>query len=163
VLFLAGFGTGDVPWLDRLIGGAAGYLAVRIIADGYYYITGREGLGLGDGKLLAVIGVMLGWRALPVVVFSASFIGVLVSVPLLLLQQRRRGEAPPPDRAPAANEPTDPAPPAAPGAPDGDVPVASIRRAEVPFGPFLALSGLVYLLVGRQIWDWFLGRLGGQF
>jgi prepilin signal peptidase PulO-like enzyme (type II secretory pathway) len=43
------------------------------------------------------------------------------------------------------------------------VPVASIRRAEVPFGPFLALSGFVYLLVGRQIWDWFLGRLGGQF
>ena len=161
-LFLAGFGTGDVPWLDRLIGGVAGYLAVRIIADGYYYITGREGLGLGDGKLLAVIGVMLGWRALPVVVFSASFIGVLVSVPLLLLQQRRRGEAPLADPAPAANDPPDPAPTAAPGAPDGDVPVASIRRAEVPFGPFLALSALAYLLVGRQVWDWFLGRLGGQ-
>ena len=65
IFFLAGFATGDVPWLERLIGAAAGYLAVRIIADGYYYLTGREGLGLGDGKLLAVIGALLGWRALP--------------------------------------------------------------------------------------------------
>jgi leader peptidase (prepilin peptidase)/N-methyltransferase len=102
VFFLAGFGTGDVSWLDRLIGGAAGYLAVRIISDGYYYITGREGLGLGDGKLLAVIGVVLGWRALPVVVFSASFIGVLVSVPILLVQRRRQGQADPLPESPPA-------------------------------------------------------------
>jgi leader peptidase (prepilin peptidase)/N-methyltransferase len=157
VFFLAGFGTGDVSWLDRLIGGAAGYLAVRIISDGYYYITGREGLGLGDGKLLAVIGVVLGWRALPVVVFSASFIGVLVSVPILLVQRRRQGQADPvPESSPAAQTPAAAAP-----TPESDVPVASIRRAEVPFGPFLALSGFVYLLVGPRIWEWFAGRLAG--
>jgi leader peptidase (prepilin peptidase) / N-methyltransferase len=92
VFFLAGFAT-DIPWLERLIGAAVGYLAVRLIADGYYYLTGREGLGLGDGKLLAVIGALLGWRALPPIIFAASFVGVLVSIPLLLLQRRRDQKA----------------------------------------------------------------------
>ena len=110
VFFLAGFATGDVPWLDRLIGAAAGYLVVRIIADGYYYLTGREGLGLGDGKLLAVIGALLGWRALPVVIFAASFVGVLVSIPILLVQRRReenrrRRAAIAPARAPGRRSP----------------------------------------------------------
>jgi leader peptidase (prepilin peptidase)/N-methyltransferase len=161
VFFLAGFGTGDVPWLDRLIGGAAGYLAVRIIADGYYYITGREGLGLGDGKLLAVIGVLLGWRALPVVVFSASFVGVLVSVPILYRQHRQAaaGPAPATGPAPPAGDPAEAEVP--PGDPEADSPVTAIRRTEVPFGPFLALAGLVYLLAGPKIWQWFLERLGG--
>jgi leader peptidase (prepilin peptidase) / N-methyltransferase len=146
LFFLAGFATGGAGWLDRLIGGAAGYLVVRIIADGYYYLKGREGLGLGDGKLLALIGVVLGWRALPVVVFSASFIGVAVSVPLLLLARQRQSPEPPP--APAA------VPTTAAGSP--------IRRAEVPFGPFLALSAFAYLLLGQEIWLWFTDALMGH-
>jgi leader peptidase (prepilin peptidase) / N-methyltransferase len=150
IFFLAGFGTGDVPWLDRLIGAAVGYLAVRIIADGYYYLTGREGLGLGDGKLLAVIGAMLGWKALPVVVFTASFVGILVSVPILWHQQRKH-----PAPAPAA--PAD----AAPVSGEADLPVASIRRTEVPFGPFLALAALFYLVAGEALWQAFQQRLIG--
>jgi leader peptidase (prepilin peptidase)/N-methyltransferase len=140
VFFLAGFGTAEVPWLDRLIGGAAGYLVVRLIGDGYYYLTGREGLGLGDAKLLAVIGVVVGWRALPVVIFASSFIGIVVSVPILLLSRRR-------ERTKA-------------GA--GEAPVVSVRRAEVPFGPFLALSAFVYLLVGPPILAWLQGLLLGE-
>ena len=155
VFFLAGFATGDVPWLDRLIGAAVGYLAVRIIADGYYYLTGREGLGLGDGKLLAVIGAMLGWRALPVVVFTASFVGILVSVPILWYQHRKTARAAP---APAATAPpADDAPPPA----DGDAPVVSIRRTEVPFGPFLALAALLYLLAGQELWAALQARIIG--
>ena len=69
MLFLAGFGAHDADWLERLIGAAAGYLFFRLIADFYYYVLKREGLGLGDGKLLALIGAVLGWRALPFVVF----------------------------------------------------------------------------------------------
>jgi leader peptidase (prepilin peptidase)/N-methyltransferase len=145
VFFLAGFATGDTTWLERLIGGAAGYLVVRIIADGYYYATGREGLGLGDGKLLAVIGVVLGWRALPLVIFAAAAVGILVSVPLLLI--KRRAES----ASAAAETVTD----------EGGEPAPSLRRTEVPFGPFLALAGFVYLLVGPAIWGWYLGLLGG--
>ncbi len=170
VFFLAGFATGDVPWLERLIGAAAGYLAVRIIADGYYYLTGREGLGLGDGKLLAVIGALLGWRALPAVIFAASFVGVLVSIPVLLVQRRReeRNAAAAPPTAAGASPGTPPAaPPVTAAGPspitvieagasqtvshgEADIPVP-IRRTEVPFGPFLSLSAYVYLVAGPEI------------
>jgi leader peptidase (prepilin peptidase)/N-methyltransferase len=89
ILFLAGFGGHDVPWLERLIGAAAGYLLFRLIADFYYYVLKREGLGLGDAKLLALIGAVLGWRALPFVVFTGGFVGALVSIPFAL---RARGQ-----------------------------------------------------------------------
>jgi leader peptidase (prepilin peptidase)/N-methyltransferase len=149
VFFLASFGLGDVGvgWLDRLIGLAAGYAVIWIISTAYYYSTGREGLGLGDAKLLAVIGAALGWRALPMVIFAASFVGIVISVPLLLLAQHRDKK-----RGMPADAPTS----------DGDVAQATgIRRAEVPFGPFLALAALVHLFVGDALWNAFLLRLGG--
>jgi leader peptidase (prepilin peptidase) / N-methyltransferase len=138
VFFLAGFSLHDVVWWERAIGAAAGYLLVRLIADGYYYLTGREGLGLGDGKLLAVMGALLGWRAIPAIVFLASMVGILVSVPVLLL--RRRQVAAEPAVPPAGEAPTSVAPP------------VSLRRTEVPFGPFLAASALVYLFFGKPAW-----------
>jgi leader peptidase (prepilin peptidase)/N-methyltransferase len=134
VFFAGGFATGDVGWVERLIGAVAGYLLVRIIADAYYYSTGREGLGLGDGKLLAVMGALLGWKALPPIVFFASFVGVAVSVPVLFA--RRKHQAQP--SAPSADENAEPAP-------------TSIRRAEVPFGPFLAASALGYLFLRDHV------------
>ena len=149
VFFLGGFATGDVGWPERAIGGVAGYAVVRLIADGYYYATGREGLGLGDGKLLAAIGALLGWKALPPIVFSASFIGIMVSIPVLLVQRRQRTTASTAPSEVAATDPVqtdaaanDPPPPAQP----------SIRRSEVPFGPFLAASALGYLFLHQQVW-----------
>ena len=138
VFFLGGFATGDVAWSERAIGAVAGYLLIRIIADAYYYTTGREGLGLGDGKLLAVMGALLGWKALPPIVFASSFVGILVSIPVLLLQRRKR----------ITNETNPPAAEA-----DGTVEQPpSLRRSEVPFGPFLAASAIGYLFLNRQIW-----------
>jgi leader peptidase (prepilin peptidase)/N-methyltransferase len=149
VFFLGGFATGEVAWLERAIGAAAGYALVRLIADAYYYSTGREGLGLGDGKLLAAMGALLGWKALPPIVFSASFIGIMVSIPVLLMQRRQRTSkatvsaeisvANPAEADGAAMETPLPAEP-------------SIRRTEVPFGPFLAASALGYLFLHRQVW-----------
>jgi leader peptidase (prepilin peptidase)/N-methyltransferase len=139
IFFLAGFAAHEIEWLPRLIGAAAGYLLVRIIADGYYYLTGREGLGLGDGKLLAVIGAVLGWHAILFTIFLASFIGIAVSVPVLLVQRRRQ---------PAPSE--------------GDAaPAESVRRTEVPFGPFLAMSAVVYLICRDAVWDWLMERIAG--
>ena len=156
VFFLGGFATGDVAWLERAIGAAAGYAVVRLIADAYYYSTGREGLGLGDGKLLAAMGALLGWKALPPIVFSASFIGILVSIPVLLVQRRKRGTT---SIEPAAISPTEPVPASSaesdslPVMTDGPAPPAtSIRRSEVPFGPFLAASALGYLFLHEQVW-----------
>lgn len=153
VFFLGGFATGEVAWLERAIGAAAGYAVVRLIADAYYYSTGREGLGLGDGKLLAAMGALLGWKALPPIVFSASFIGIMVSIPALLVQRRKRAaesvEAAATQPADASTTTNDPSPatnvPPSPAAP-------SIRRSEVPFGPFLAASALGYVFLHRQVW-----------
>jgi leader peptidase (prepilin peptidase)/N-methyltransferase len=120
VFFVAGFGVHEVPWLARLIGAAAGYLFVRLIAEFYYHVLEREGLGLGDGKLLALIGVALGWNALPMVVFAGSVMGSLISIPIVLVSRRRRTEG------------------------------QSLRDVEVPFGPFLAFGALFYLFAGRS-------------
>src|SRR5262249_21591562 len=122
VLYLAAFGAHDVPWSSRLIGAAAGYLFVRLIADFYWYVLKREGLGLGDGKLLAMIGAVLGWKALPLVVFSGALLGAAISIPILLVV-RRRGSA--------SDEP--------------------LRHAQIPFGPFLALGALIYLFAGHAL------------
>ena len=146
IFFLAGFAAHDVPWLERAIGAAAGYLLVRIISDGYYYLTGREGLGLGDGKLLAVVGAVLGWRAIPFTIFLASFLGIAVSVPILL-HRRRNQPPPPPEFKP---EPTERS--ARGRSPHTDRSSAPSFSAapEVPFGPFLSLSAIVYMLAGPR-------------
>jgi leader peptidase (prepilin peptidase)/N-methyltransferase len=142
VFFLAGFAVHDVPWSERAIGVAAGYLLIRIVADGYYYLTGREGMGLGDGKLLAMMGALLGWKAILPIVFLASLAGVLVGVPAIILR-RRRAVAPQPD-ATLAGEAAPNGEPSAPSVP--------LRLAEVPFGPFLAASALVYLFLAKPAW-----------
>jgi leader peptidase (prepilin peptidase)/N-methyltransferase len=123
VLFLAAFGAHDVPWLERLIGAAAGYLLFRLIADFYYYVLKREALGLGDAKLLALIGAVLGWRALPFVVFIGGFLGALVSIPFAI-RSRHGGK---------------------------------LRHVQIPFGPFLAASAILYLFAGAALLRLWLG------
>lgn len=156
-LFLAGRLLADVSALDAAIGAAAGYLGVRLLSDGYYYLTGREGLGYGDGKLLALIGAALGWQALPVVLLVGSLSGLLVGIPFLLVQRRRAalleedGEvsgaptagAPQTDRQ-GDKEPTDEAADAIADEAAGPPP---LRHAALPFGPFLALGAVLHLLV----------------
>jgi len=81
-LALAGLTAGalgvDPPLGDRLIGGAAGFGALWLIAFGYRHLRGREGLGGGDPKLFGAIGLWLGWRMLPVVLFLAALTGLAI-------------------------------------------------------------------------------------
>jgi leader peptidase (prepilin peptidase) / N-methyltransferase len=133
ILFLAAFGAHGAGWLDRLIGAVAGYLFFLTISELYYRVLKREGLGLGDGKLLAVIGAVLGWEALPFVVFVGSFTGAIISLPIAIWQ--RRGTD-----ATEAREP--------------------LRRLQIPFGPFLALAALGYLFIGPALLLRWLGLEG---
>lgn len=73
--------------LNRLIGGAGGFLALFLIGWGYRQLRGREGLGGGDPKLLGAIGCWLGWSALPLVLLGAALVGLLAALVL-----RLRGE-----------------------------------------------------------------------
>jgi len=92
-LALAGDATGWPDWPDRLAGaligaalGGGSFLALRL---GYRWITGREGMGLGDVKLMAGIGAGLGAAALPVVALLAG-VSALV---LASLRAWRRGRS----------------------------------------------------------------------
>nr|WP_184078699.1 A24 family peptidase [Sphingobium subterraneum] len=66
-----------VPWEDAGIGAVAGYGSLMLISLGYRALRGREGLGMGDAKLLGAIGAWMGWQALPVVVTLAACAGLV--------------------------------------------------------------------------------------
>lgn len=69
------------PFLDALIGAATGFVLFWAIAAFYARVRKRDGLGLGDAKLLAAIGAWTGWPLLPVVVFIAA-LGTLIFIAL---------------------------------------------------------------------------------
>jgi leader peptidase (prepilin peptidase)/N-methyltransferase len=88
------------PWLlktpltDHLIGAAAGWAGLAAIGWVYARLRGRDGLGLGDAKLLGAAGAWLGWMALPSVVVLACAGGLALAA-LKLLRRGRAGLADP--------------------------------------------------------------------
>jgi leader peptidase (prepilin peptidase) / N-methyltransferase len=64
--------------LDSLIGIIAGGGSFYLIACGYSLLRGKEGMGGGDIKLIAMIGAWIGWRALPIVVLLSALAGALI-------------------------------------------------------------------------------------
>lgn len=75
----------DAALSDRVIGAAAGYGVLLAVAVSYRMARGREGLGLGDAKLMGGLGAWFGWQALPFILLMAAGIGlvaVLASVAL---------------------------------------------------------------------------------
>ena len=77
------------PLGAAVIGAAAGYLALWIIYWLFKLLTGKEGMGQGDFKLLAALGAWLGWQALPFVLLFASCMGAIVGIVLLVLKKHR--------------------------------------------------------------------------
>jgi leader peptidase (prepilin peptidase)/N-methyltransferase len=70
-------------WRDSLIGILAGGGVLFQIAEAYYRVRGQEGLGMGDVKLLGMIGAFLGWKLVLLTLVTASFAGSLAGVALL--------------------------------------------------------------------------------
>jgi leader peptidase (prepilin peptidase)/N-methyltransferase len=98
-----------VPVSDAVIGAMAGYLALWLVYWAFKLLTGKEGMGYGDFKLLAAIGAWMGWQALPVVILASSIAGVIIGGGMILSGRAARGQA-------------------------------------LPFGPYLAVAGVVVLL-----------------
>jgi leader peptidase (prepilin peptidase)/N-methyltransferase len=75
---------------SSIIGAVAGYLTLWSVYQLFKLTTGKEGMGYGDFKLLAVFGAWFGWQALPMVILLSSLVGALVGVSLILFRGRDR-------------------------------------------------------------------------
>lgn len=111
---LISFLVPNLTFLDSLIGTVVGGGSLLLVAGGYYLFTKKEGMGLGDVKLLAMMGAFLGWRSILFIITVGSFSGALVGITVMLLKKKD-------------------------------------RRYAIPFGPFLSLGALSYLLLGEEI------------
>ncbi len=102
------------PLNDALWGAVGGYLSLWCVYWTFKLITGKEGMGYGDFKLLAALGAWMGWQALPTIILLSSFVGAVMGISLIIFQGRSK------------NQP-------------------------IPFGPYLAAAGWLYLLWGQQL------------
>ena len=103
----------DVPLPSAVWGAVVGYLCLWLIYWGFKLLTGKEGMGYGDFKLLAALGAWFGWTALVPIILMASVIGAVVGIAMKFGGTLREGRY-------------------------------------VPFGPFLAGSGLTAMVFGPQ-------------
>ena len=103
-----------VPAGTAIIGAVAGYLALWSVYHLFRLLTGKQGMGYGDFKLLGMLGAWLGWQALPLIVVLASVVGAVVGIAMITGRGRHRDQP-------------------------------------IPFGPFLAAAGWIYLLWGDDL------------
>jgi len=74
-------------WIASLLGIAVGGGVLLAVAEVYYRIRHEEGLGMGDVKMLAMIGAFLGWKLVLLTLLLASFLGSLVGVAILIVRR----------------------------------------------------------------------------
>ena len=125
VAFVLGDARG-VNWQQSAAGAAAGGFGLLAVQWGYAALTGREGLGTGDVKLLAGLGAWLGAQSLPIVIFLAAVQGLFFAGIAAFSGQSLSAERG----------------------------LGSLRHVALPFGPFLVLGGLQWLLLHRQALGW---------
>lgn len=106
--------TGFTDIKSAVIGAAAGYLILWSVYWLFKLITGKEGMGYGDFKMLAAIGAWFGWTMIPTVILLSSVSGSIVGIGLIIFAKHGRSTA-------------------------------------IPFGPYLALSGIAALFWGAQL------------
>ena len=99
---------------SSVIGAAAGYLALWSVFWVFKLVTGKEGMGYGDFKLLAAIGAWLGWKVLPLVILLSSLVGAVIGIALMIFARHD-------------------------------------RETPLPFGPYLAIAGVIALFHGETI------------
>ena len=101
-------------FLNSVIGGVAGYLIIWMIIFIYKRLRNKEGMGLGDAKLLSAIGFWFGWISIPFILFFSSFIALILAIPSLMNKSKN-------------------------------------LSSQIPFGPYLILGCVLYLLLLDKI------------
>ena len=100
-------------YINSLIGGISGYLIIWFIIFFYKKIRNKEGMGLGDAKLLSAIGFWFGWVSIPFIIFLSSVIALIIVLPSLINKSKN-------------------------------------MSAQIPFGPYIIIGCLVYILFANQ-------------
>ena len=85
-------GGGFVDPATSIIGAVAGYLFLWSIYWGFKLITGKEGMGYGDFKLLAAVGAWLGWQVLPATLLIAAGVGLIYALGSSIARRRQPGQ-----------------------------------------------------------------------
>jgi len=88
--FLSSFFLPDHGWLSSLLGIVVGWGSLALIFYGYLWLTGREGMGGGDAKLLAMMGAFLGLQAIPFIIFASSLVGTVAGLSIMAVQRKDR-------------------------------------------------------------------------
>ena len=101
-------------FVDSLIGGVIGYTIIWFIIFAYKKLRNKDGMGLGDAKLLSAIGFWFGWISIPFILFFSSFVALIFAVPGLLNKSKN-------------------------------------MSSQIPFGPYIILGCVLYLLLLEQI------------
>ncbi|WP_111495773.1 prepilin peptidase [Marinobacter bohaiensis] len=104
-------------------GAIFGYLSLWSIYWLFKIVTGKEGMGHGDFKLLGALGAWLGWQLLPAVILLSSVVGAVIGISLIVF----RGHG---------------------------------REVPIPFGPYLAIAGLLALWFGPELQSFWFNFLG---
>jgi leader peptidase (prepilin peptidase)/N-methyltransferase len=71
-----------------VIGAMAGYLVLWLVYQSFKLATGKEGMGYGDFKLLALFGAWLGWQTLPLIILLSSLVGAVIGISLIIFAKR---------------------------------------------------------------------------
>ncbi len=146
---------------DSVFGAVAGYLVIWLLFIVLYKaVRGMAGMGLGDAKLLMLAGAWFGWPGAAFVLFAGAVQGTLGTLFILLVRgkiedpdsikeeraelERLSAEGDEEAKQILADDPVL-------GSPEAD----GVARARIPFGPFLILAFLEYLLAANQIGVWF--------
>jgi len=75
---------------SAVIGAIAGYLSLWTVFWLFKLLTGKEGMGYGDFKLLALFGAWLGWQFLPQIILLSSLVGAIIGISMIILRGRDR-------------------------------------------------------------------------
>jgi len=75
---------------DAVLGAAFGYLSLWSIYWIFKLLTGKEGMGYGDFKLLAALGAWFGWQALPLIILISSFAGAIIGIAVILASKEKQ-------------------------------------------------------------------------
>ena len=158
VLSLAGMYWGDATGLrvqsvfDALLGALLGGGILFALDRITVLLLKKPGMGMGDVKLLAMLGAFLGWKGAIGTLMMASVIGSVVGISVLLCYRNRgkkaASETPQPEPEPAAKK----------DAKDSDEEI-TLEGHYLPFGPYLAVAGLIYLFFGPELINWYVAAL----